>query len=170
MHQCETEFPCKVETLLAAWDDLSRGEAASCCDCSVCTCQSFSHDARQVALRFSACFCCAALAQTDCVACHSCHTHVDAPRECTSNVAGAGTGSAGFDSFWCPFQRCLANMKRSASLPNHVSNANLQSSLKMCENMRMYAKIWGLPSWTFSNHKLLTLVWQIHLCTRFSSD
>ena len=144
MHECETEFPCKVETLLTAWEDLSRGEAASRCDCFVCTCQSFSHDARQVALRsvcmFSACVFCVALAQTDLVVCHSCHIHVDAPRECTNNVAGAGTGSAGFDSLWVPRGRCLANIKKvSLASKSCVKCKRFQwllSNLKMCENMR----------------------------------
>ena len=67
-------------------------------------------------------FCAFFFTQTDSVVCHSCHSHVEARRECT-NVASAGTGPADFDSFWCPFQRCLAIMQRSASLSNHVSNA-----------------------------------------------
>lgn len=150
MHQCETEFPCKVETLLTAWDDLSRGEAASCCDCSVCTWGLF------------ACFCCAALAQTDCVVCHSCHIHVDARRECTSNIAGAGTGSADFDSLRVPSNRCLANILKGQphfQIMCQTQNVKkwLLSNLKTCENMRIQ-KIWGRPPLTYSNGKLQTLL------------
>ena len=112
---------------------------------------------------------CAALAQTNCVVCHSCHSHVEPMHE---------------QSCYCwhcvrqllvpvPKVPCkYANRSASLSNSNHVSNAEcFNGSWTIWKWKRTWEHVqkWSLPPFTHSNHKPQTLFWPIRPCSRFNS-